>query len=182
MTLDMNEKGALFPFGCPNHESTLKRLQMLSALATDPYAKRFFHTLTEKLADEKHCIAVTTTICAWRWSSIILTSTRKTGLGVEHWEVEAMKLTKYEKETIILMNEGDSRMKVYTFNADLKRRLAKFAQRYPELCKLTSSTEEGLETYEMDKSRLSFRLVPPYSEERRRAASEKAKKNGFTGK
>ena len=92
-----------------------------------------------------------------------------------------MKLTKYEKETIVLMNEGDSRMTVYTFNADLKRRLAKFAQQYPELCKLTSSTEEGSETYEMDKSRLSFRLVPPYSEERRGAASENAKKNGFGG-
>lgn len=54
MTLDMNEKRALFAFGCPNHESTLKWLQMLSALATDPYAKRFFRTLKEKLAEGEH--------------------------------------------------------------------------------------------------------------------------------
>lgn len=90
-----------------------------------------------------------------------------------------MKLTKYEKETIVLTSEGDTTVNVYTFNADLKRRLAKFAQQYPDLCRLVSATEEGSETYEMDKSRLSFRLVPPYSDERRKAASENAKKNGF---
>lgn len=90
-----------------------------------------------------------------------------------------MKLTKYEKETIILTSEGDSTVNVYTFNQDLKRRLSKFSQKYPEMCRLVSSIKEGAETYEMDKSRLSFRLVPPYSEERRKTASENAKKNGF---
>lgn len=34
-------------------------------------------------------------------------------------------------------------------------------------------------TYVMDKSRLSIRLVPPYSEERLAAARECAKEHGF---
>ena len=34
-------------------------------------------------------------------------------------------------------------------------------------------------SYVLDKSRLSIRLQPPYSEERRRKASENAKQNGF---
>ena len=34
-------------------------------------------------------------------------------------------------------------------------------------------------TYVMDKSRLSIRLVPPYSEERLAAAGEYAKQHGF---
>lgn len=36
------------------------------------------------------------------------------------------RLTKYEKETIILTSEGDDTYSVYTFNPALKRRLADF--------------------------------------------------------
>lgn len=90
-----------------------------------------------------------------------------------------MKLSKYEKETIVLFNEGECEATIYTFNADLKRRLAGFAKKYPNLCCLERSTEEGSVTYLLDKTRLSIRLLPPYSEERRKAASEHAKKHGF---
>lgn len=90
-----------------------------------------------------------------------------------------MKLSKYEKETIVNFNEGESEASVYTFNADLKRRLAEFSRRYPLLCRLEKATPEGSVTYVLDKSRLSIRLVPPYSEERRVAAREYAKKHGF---
>lgn len=38
------------------------------------------------------------------------------------------KLTKYEKETIILFNEGADTASIYTFNAGLKKRLAMFAK------------------------------------------------------
>lgn len=89
------------------------------------------------------------------------------------------KRTKYERETIILFNEGERESSVYTFNADLKRRLAGFAKKYPDLCRLESSTDDGSVTYRLDKTRLSIRLLPPYSEERRKAASEHAKKHGF---
>ncbi len=55
---------------------------------------------------------------------------------------------------------------IYTFNASLKRRLEDFSRKYPLLCRLERSTPEGSATYVLDKSRLSIRLVPPYSEER----------------
>lgn len=89
------------------------------------------------------------------------------------------KLSKYEKETIILFNEGENEASIYTFNASLKRRLAEFSRKYPALCWLTRSTAEGSVTYVMDKSRLSIRFLPPYSEERKAAASAYAKEHGF---
>ena len=89
------------------------------------------------------------------------------------------KLYKYEKETIINWNEAENLASVYTFNASLKRRLADFSRKYPLLCRLERSTPEGSVTYVLDKSRLSIRLVPPYSEERKAAAREYAKEHGF---
>ena len=70
------------------------------------------------------------------------------------------KLSKYEKETIINWNEAEDTASIYTFNADLKRRLAEFSRKYPQLCRLERSNTEGSVTYVMDKSRLSIRLVP----------------------
>ena len=75
------------------------------------------------------------------------------------------KLSKYERETIVNFNEGESEASIYTFNADLKRRLAEFSRKYPLLCRLERTTPEGSVTYVLDKSRLSIRLLPPYSEE-----------------
>lgn len=93
-----------------------------------------------------------------------------------------MKLTKYEKETIINWNEAEGTASIYTFNTfntDLKRRLAEFSRKYPLLCRLERNTPEGSVTYVIDKSRLSIRLIPPYSEERLAAAREYAKQHGF---
>lgn len=93
-----------------------------------------------------------------------------------------MKLTKYEKETIILTSEGDDTYSVYTFNAGLKRRLADFAKKYPDLCRLESEDKKvGYQSYIIDKARLSIRITAPYSEARREAASKRAKKSGFQG-
>lgn len=89
------------------------------------------------------------------------------------------KPSKYEKETIVNFNEGEKEASIYTFNADLKRRLAEFSKKYPRLCRLEKSTLEGSVTYVLDKSRLSIRLVPPYSEERRAAARAYVKEHGF---
>ena len=91
-----------------------------------------------------------------------------------------MKLTKYEKETIILTSEGDDTYSVYTFNAALKRRLADFAKKYPELCRLESEDKKiGCQSYVINKARLSIRLTAPYSDARRQAASTYAKKHGI---
>ena len=87
-----------------------------------------------------------------------------------------MRLTKYEKETIILTSEGDDTYSVYTFNTALKRRLADFAKKYPDLCFLEFEDKKiGCQSYVIDKARLSVRLTAPYSEERRKAARERAK-------
>lgn len=91
-------------------------------------------------------------------------------------------LTKYEKETIILTNEGDDYYEVYTFNSALKKKLAAYAKRHPDLCGLKGTTKEGSATYVVDKARLSLRLTEPYSEARKQAAREKAKEQGLGGK
>lgn len=92
------------------------------------------------------------------------------------------KLTKYEKETIILFNEGEDTASIYTFNAGLKKRLALFAKKYPDLCRQEKAHEQGGVSYVLDKARLSIRLQPPMSEERRRKASENAKQTGFSSR
>lgn len=46
-----------------------------------------------------------------------------------------MRLSKYEKETIILTSEGDDTVKIYTFNTSLKRRLAEYAKKISGKCK-----------------------------------------------
>lgn len=83
-----------------------------------------------------------------------------------------MKLSKYEKETIILTNEENRYYSVYTFNQGLQKRLKNFAERYPECCYLINSTKEGSETYIIQKGRLSLNLRPPYAKERIQKALE----------
>ena len=90
-----------------------------------------------------------------------------------------MKLTKYEKEPIILLNEAADTASIYPYPAGLKKRLAAFSRKYPDLCRLEKSNDLGGVTYLMEKSRLSIRFLPPYSAERRRQASEYARQNGF---
>ena len=86
------------------------------------------------------------------------------------------RLTKYEKETIILTNEEDNFWNVFTYNKGLQRRFISFAEQYPENCRFKSQNNEGGMTFEIEKGRLSVRLTAPYSEERRKASSEYAKK------
>ncbi|MBR0390707.1 MAG: molecular chaperone [Oscillospiraceae bacterium] len=91
-------------------------------------------------------------------------------------------LTKYEKETIILTNEADDFYEVYTFNTALKKKLAAYAKKHPDLCRMTETTKEGSVTYVVDKARLSLRLTEPYSEARKQAAREQARDNGLGGR
>ena len=88
-------------------------------------------------------------------------------------------LTKREKTTAIYFDEYGSMIEVQTHNTDLKKRLTAFAKEYPQCCRQTDDDEQGGLTFEIEKGRLSFRLTAPYSEERRRAASEQAKQNGI---
>ncbi len=85
---------------------------------------------------------------------------------------------KKTKVTEIYFNEYDDLAEILTYNAGLKKRLAAYSQVYPELCRQTEDTEEGGLRFEIDKHRLSIRLTAPYSQERRFAASQQAKKQG----
>lgn len=88
-------------------------------------------------------------------------------------------LTKKQKTTVIYFDEHSRMIEVQTHNTDLKKRLMTFAAKYPQCCRQTDDDEQGGLTFEIEKGRLSFRLTAPYSEERRRVASEWAKKNGL---
>lgn len=77
-----------------------------------------------------------------------------------------MKLTKSEKETIILFNETEDQVNIYTYNVSLKRRLANFSKKYPELCRRKEVNKQGGVTYLIDKARVSLNLIPPYDVKR----------------
>ena len=87
-----------------------------------------------------------------------------------------------QKITEFFFNEQDSTAEVYTYNTDLKKRLLAYAQAYPQLCQLTEEDENGGLRFEIDKRRISIRLTAPYSEERRKAYSERGKRSGFGSK
>ena len=85
-------------------------------------------------------------------------------------------LTKKQKTTMIYFDEQSRIIEVQTHNTDLKKRLTAFAAKYPQCCRQTDDDEQGGLTFEIEKGRLIFRLTAPYSKERKRAASEFAKK------
>ncbi len=85
------------------------------------------------------------------------------------------RLTKYEKETIVLFNEAENTANIYTYNTALKNRLAKFSKENPNCAKLITEYPCGAVAYEIDKKRLSIRFTAPYSEERREKARKYAK-------
>ena len=85
-------------------------------------------------------------------------------------------LTKQEKTTEIYFDEKDPTIFIRTHNTDLKNRLTAYAAAHPGECRQTDADPEtGCMEFEIRKGRLSFRLTAPYSEERRKAASEVAK-------
>ena len=88
-------------------------------------------------------------------------------------------LTKKEKTTAIYFDELGDMIEVQTHNTDLKKRLIAFSKKYPECCHHIDDDEQGGLTFEIEKGRLSFRLTAPYSEERKKAASEWAKMYGI---
>lgn len=89
-------------------------------------------------------------------------------------------LTKYEKETVLLYNQSHDPITISTYDPGLRRRLREFAARYPEMCRRVDKQKyPDYAEYEIQKDRVSIRLLPPMSEEKRKAASEKAKAAGL---
>ena len=91
-------------------------------------------------------------------------------------------LKKKQKVTEVYYNAKDFMAEVYTHDTNLKKSLRKYAEKYPELCQLTDDDEQGGLRFEIDKSLISIRLTAPYTDDRRKAASELAKKRGFIQK
>ena len=91
-------------------------------------------------------------------------------------------LSKKQKTTSIFFDEASPIIEVCTYNTSLKNRLSEYAAKYPAECRLVDDDENGCLTFEIRKGRFSFKLNAPYSAERRKAASELAKKNMQQGK
>ena len=87
-------------------------------------------------------------------------------------------MRKSEKFTQIYFNEADPTMEITTHNADLKKRLRRFAEEFPELCRITE-IDGGKMSFEIDKHRCSLRLTKPYSQERLETLREAAQETGF---
>ena len=79
----------------------------------------------------------------------------------------ATRPTRSEQETILLTSEADTTVSVYTYNRRLIRRLEAFSRTNPQLCQLKTTHTNGAVTYDVEKSRLSIRLMSPASEERK---------------
>ena len=90
-------------------------------------------------------------------------------------------MKKSQKETIVSFGESSERVNVFTHNSDLKKRLKAFAKKYPKLCWLVDDDGIGGMAFEVDRKRFGFRITAPYSDERKKAASEPAKKRGLEG-
>lgn len=86
-------------------------------------------------------------------------------------------LSKKQKATNIYFNEADSIIEVCTCNTALKNRLTEYAGKYPSECRLIDDDENGCLTFEIKRGRFCFKLTAPYSEKRRKAASDLAKQN-----
>ena len=80
---------------------------------------------------------------------------------------------KNEKTTEIYFDETPAAVVIRTHNTALKKRLLAYAEKFPELCRLSDDDELGYLSFEIDKNRFSIRLTAPYTEERRQLARAK---------
>lgn len=88
-----------------------------------------------------------------------------------------MKMSKYEEETVVLYNEAESTASVYTHDPKLKEKLKRLSTKYSEQVIFEKSNHSGGVTYTVPKK--CVLIKEPYSEERRKAASERAKTAGY---
>ena len=80
-------------------------------------------------------------------------------------------IKKSHKTTEIFFDEGSDILVINTYNTSLKNRLTAYARVYPDLCRQTDDNEVGGLSFEIQKDRFSFRLLPPCSDERKKSAS-----------
>lgn len=83
-----------------------------------------------------------------------------------------MKLTRYERETIILFNEKEKTANIYTYNQNLIKRLERYKEKYPTECQLKEVNSLGGHTYLINKARMSIKFLSPPSEASRKKAAD----------
>ena len=88
-----------------------------------------------------------------------------------------MKLTPYERETIILYNEAEDTASVYTHDHRLIEKLKLLHKKYPDKIYPEKKMRHGAVSYIVPKRCVGVRS--PYSDERRKADSERAKRAGI---
>ena len=89
-------------------------------------------------------------------------------------------IKKTHKTTEIYFDEASEWTAVSTYNTSLKNRLLAFSQKHPELCEMFSDDECGCLSFRIKKKCFTYRLVAPYSEERK--ANARAKMNELNAK
>ena len=88
--------------------------------------------------------------------------------------------TKSQKTTAIYFDETPAPVIIRTHNTALKKRLLAFAEKFPNLCRLTDDDELGSLSFEIDNKRFAYRITDPYTEERK--AMARAKVNEINNK
>lgn len=86
-------------------------------------------------------------------------------------------LTKRQKRTSICFTGSRRICRNLHLQHWLQKRLTEFAVKYPTECRQPDDNGNGCKTFAAKKGRFGIRLTAPYSEKRRQAASELAKKN-----
>ncbi len=87
-----------------------------------------------------------------------------------------MRLTDYEKETVILFNEEEPTAEISTYNKKLISRLIKFNADYPELCTIDyHHFKPECLGVTVAKDRLKINIRNPISEEASQSISKRMK-------
>lgn len=71
-----------------------------------------------------------------------------------------VKLTAYEKETLLLFNEESDAVFISTYNKPLKKKMRKYSNKYPEAMRFISESSDGEAKCEILKERLSISFKP----------------------
>ena len=91
-------------------------------------------------------------------------------------------MKKKQKTTEIYYDEGSSTAYIHTYQTSLKNPLVAFAKEYPDLCEIMEVDEKSKLSAEIQKDRISIRLLPPRTEEQTARSRANGKATGFQSK
>lgn len=96
-----------------------------------------------------------------------------------------MKLSNYERETVVTFNEAETTAAVYTHNPPLIRKLKRLAEARPEECSIANVTHDSL-AYDFNVPKSWVKITPPkrmqLTPEQRQELSERMQKRHLQAK